>query len=475
MPISCRSRCDGHVACTTHPCPYVACRWSQLPIALWNDQPFDSVAVYTGSATVVNGTVQIVYPGVCDGHRPDPSGRPTIPDPIWPTCSDDGAYHYNLVRAWPSSPTDPLLVNWTKQLIANNTQRDPSSAWQNSDGQWRLLTWDQVIFASSDFKTFKKLSQPAGLAVGDCPSLFKLPDSVTNSTLNPVNDQGRPDHVHKISYNNQDWYSLGKYVDGHGLAPGAWQSTGQPSRRLDSGAVYASKDFYDTVHNRRIIWGHVSTGPDTGNCFTLPRVVKYDDELQQLVFEPLPEQKQLRAKTLGTIGWTELPPGVPIALDSGWRDVDAIKQAEVSIEIGLPNCRCSLALNISGLVVYYLDYVPPSIGVQHLAKVSATCATGCGPGVHTNETLQLKPSDTSLSLRVFTDHWLSEMYWSGGRVTTTLPARLGFQPIGTTPTLTLTASFVKMQGSQASCAPVLHRVQAWAIDSIWVENGELLA
>jgi sucrose-6-phosphate hydrolase SacC (GH32 family) len=29
--------------------------WARLPVAIWNDQPYDRVAIFTGSATVVNG------------------------------------------------------------------------------------------------------------------------------------------------------------------------------------------------------------------------------------------------------------------------------------------------------------------------------------------------------------------------------------------------------------------------------------
>jgi sucrose-6-phosphate hydrolase SacC (GH32 family) len=207
-------------------------KWAHLPVALWNDQPFDSVAIYTGSATVVNGTICLVYPGVCDGHRPLDNGEPTVADPVWPTCSDDDAYHYNLVVARPTDPADPLLMNWTKRLIANNTQRDPSGAWQNPDSkEWRMLTWDQVIFSSKDFLTWKKLGQPAGLPVGDCPSLFPLPRLTPGAEPAPAGAV-TPDHVHKTSYNG-DWYRLGTYKEGSGLSPGSWLSSGQARRQGD--------------------------------------------------------------------------------------------------------------------------------------------------------------------------------------------------------------------------------------------------
>ena len=31
-------------------------KWTRLPVAIWNDQPYDNYAVYSGSATVVNAT-----------------------------------------------------------------------------------------------------------------------------------------------------------------------------------------------------------------------------------------------------------------------------------------------------------------------------------------------------------------------------------------------------------------------------------
>ena len=52
--------------------------FAQLPVALWNDHPFDEVGVYTGSATVVGGRVQLLYPGLCK------RGSPACPNP---TCA----------------------------------------------------------------------------------------------------------------------------------------------------------------------------------------------------------------------------------------------------------------------------------------------------------------------------------------------------------------------------------------------------
>ena len=41
--------------------------WARLDVALWADQPYDSSDVFSGSATVVNGSVYIMYPGLFPG------------------------------------------------------------------------------------------------------------------------------------------------------------------------------------------------------------------------------------------------------------------------------------------------------------------------------------------------------------------------------------------------------------------------
>ena len=125
--------------------------WARLPVALWNDRPFDHTAVYTGSATVVDGAVTIIYPGVCHGG-----------DQHFCTPRSSG---YNLVKAVPADyETDPLLRNWTKVgVIRNDSAKDPSTAWQTPDGEWRIVTGgtDQDhaphVYASMDFKDWYEI------------------------------------------------------------------------------------------------------------------------------------------------------------------------------------------------------------------------------------------------------------------------------------------------------------------------------
>jgi hypothetical protein len=116
--------------------------WAHMPISIWNDRPYDEHAIYTGSATVVDGQVVQVYPGLCYAQ--------------FSTNCPGGT---NLAIAVPADPADPLQTNWTKDTFAvnpivNNTGRDPSTAWKTPAGEWRLTTFDTMIMGSMDFKTW---------------------------------------------------------------------------------------------------------------------------------------------------------------------------------------------------------------------------------------------------------------------------------------------------------------------------------
>ena len=93
-----------------------------MPVSIWNDHPYDEHAIYTGSATVVDGKVVQIYPGLC-----------------YPQFSDNCPGGTNLAIAVPADPDDPLQTNWTKDVftvnpIVNNTGRDPSTAWKTPAG-----------------------------------------------------------------------------------------------------------------------------------------------------------------------------------------------------------------------------------------------------------------------------------------------------------------------------------------------------
>ena len=175
-------------------------RWARLPVAIWNDRPYDSQAIWTGSATIVDGKPILVYPGMCGANARPAHGCIT---------------GFTYAQAVPADPTDPLYTNWTKDTsagvkialnpIVQGTGDDPSTAWRTRDGEWRLIgnakahgqRKDGVapIFAAKEFTGKWALVGDTPLPSGECPSLFPLPPLHPGTNLDGAGEL--PTHVHK--------------------------------------------------------------------------------------------------------------------------------------------------------------------------------------------------------------------------------------------------------------------------------------
>jgi sucrose-6-phosphate hydrolase SacC (GH32 family) len=299
--------------------------WARLDVAIWNDQPYDDVAIYTGSATIVNGTPTIVYPGLC------------APKPEYPQC-DGGQDHCHLAVAVPANASDPLCQNWTKPFynpIVNSTQRDPSGAWRTPSGEYRMTTIDEHIYASMDFKTWEYIGTQSAWKGGECQSFFPRPRSTPGSGPAPPAAQ-LPTHFHKSGGihdgdldsedptdggtpigppNGGDWYAAGIYTPGPPKTVGTFEMLhygnhgDEDYQCLNHGDnSYAAKDFEDVkTIPRRINMYWANLGP---SCLTLPRELTWDNELKFLVQSPLPEMDLLHdGPALDTItGRAALPP-----------------------------------------------------------------------------------------------------------------------------------------------------------------------
>ena len=269
--------------------------WASLPVAVWNDQAYDNVAIYTGSATIVNGIPTMIYPGLC-----------TTRD--WKNCTTGTL----LAIAVPADHAgDPLLTNWSKPSynpIVEGTQRDPTTAWQTAAGEWRITNYEGGTYNSDDFITWTRASGVPIFGDGsECPDFFILPPPCQGKGCNiPWSGTGpKPTHVHKQSSGFKDWYTFGVYEDGIHGSQGNWTpSIGLPPLiALDASALvtglsttfYASKSFWDPVNNRRIYWGWALVPPSSTQ--TLPRVTEWHSGLSILTFNPLPELSNLRDPT----------------------------------------------------------------------------------------------------------------------------------------------------------------------------------
>lgn len=368
--------------------------WAQLPVAIWNGPTaYDTRAIYTGSAAVIQGAgpngsrgVVQIYPGLCD-------------DAVWPDCETGTG----LAQAVPSDYSDELLSTWTKPSynpIVNNTERDPSSPWRTSSGEWRLRTYNSKIYAAaSDADLLAGLWYEVGvldaLRTCECPSLYPLP------ALTPgfVNTTRLPTHVHKTSCQGQDWWQLGDYVAGEPGQVGSFDATPGwedlfEQVMIDPGSFYASKDNeFPTLggkSTRRVNWGWAKVDP--ASTQTLPREITFNPEARALEQKPLDELAQLRDTGLRLLNDT---------IVDGTLDLNVSFAKHSEVIASFHPTTSVVGLNISGCATCQID------------GGNVSCAD------HT-ATLRLLPSETTLDLRVFTDATFLEAYFQNGRVAMTV-------------------------------------------------------
>lgn len=314
--------------------------WAHLPVAVWNDQPYDNVAIYTGSATIVNGVPTMVYPGLC--NKAD-----------WPACETGTLFAIALPA---DHAGDPLLTNWTKPAynpIQENTQRDPSTAWQTATGEWRMTNYEGKVYTSTDFVSWFVANNSAALfPTAECPSFFPLPARCTGNGCDATPAGVQPNYVHKQSSGGQDWYTFGVYADSSPNSTGTWvPSVGVPLLQpLDATATngktifYASKDFFDPVGaGRRIYYGWALVGP--ASTQTLARVTNYHPALNILTFNPLPELASLReSPPLFTAASVDVPAGGSVWLGD-WQD-SAGNQSEFGASFAFPTSAATFGVNV---------------------------------------------------------------------------------------------------------------------------------
>lgn len=246
-------------------------------------QPYDEVAIFTGSTTIVDGKMVIIYPGLCvKGIEPDCDTGTLLAGTtrtsfllayaqlcslLTPKAASlRGALMFSV--AVPADPSDPLYTNWTKPSynpIMKNTQRDPSTAWKTPAGEWRITTYDTTAYGSTDFVHWTRNGHTPGfpvrvvcrvfgsasfnnpphsvctlppssrlsLQVGECPSFYPLPPltpaaverrkrlgvSKAGAAVAAATDASST-RVHKCSHGGKDWTRVGSYVAGPVGSPG---------------------------------------------------------------------------------------------------------------------------------------------------------------------------------------------------------------------------------------------------------------
>lgn len=341
--------------------------WADIRTAIWNGldtsvtpwkvTPYDNEAIFTGSATVVNGAgpngsagVVNIYPGLCNKQD-------------WPAC-ETGTL---LAMAIPADYNDVLLTNWTKPSfnpIMENTQRDPSGAWKEPSGEWRLRTYNSHVYGSANDEDFLAgkwydLGASESFRTCECPSFYPLPASTPGfeEAYESAQKSGAlPTHVHKMSMGGKDWWQLGTYnnpapkVLGNFSATTGWEDLFNP-RVIDKASLYASKDNeYPTLSggSRRINWGWARVPPQSTQTF--PREITFNAAARQMQQYPIDELKGLRGTPAYTASGQSVSGSLDFKVEQG-----VGKQSEVIATFQLPSEAATF-----GIVVGNVSTPPPS-------------------------------------------------------------------------------------------------------------------
>ncbi|CAM0901550.1 unnamed protein product [Alopecurus aequalis] len=287
--------------------------WKALNTALDPDSPFDANGCWSGSATIL------------------PDGRPLM---LYTGIDAAGNQVQNI--AFPKNASDPLLSEWVKphynpiiplpKDVEHDEFRDPSTAWRGRDGFWRMAVAAKVdaimgstlIYRTKDFQHWKRNSMPlyASRAAGmvECPDLFPVAESGAQNGLDCRPSNGAAMHVLKLSVvaTFQDYYVVGRYDDTKDTfaLPAGTDNDCRTWRRLDYGHVYASKSFFDSRKNRRVLWSWANESDPEADYIargwsgiqTVPRKIWLDSDGKQLLQWPIEEIETLRNKRVGLLG-----------------------------------------------------------------------------------------------------------------------------------------------------------------------------
>ncbi|KAL2898664.1 Fructan 6-exohydrolase [Bienertia sinuspersici] len=280
--------------------------WTSQPIALSPTESYEVIGCWSGSTTILPGEKPaILYTGSDIEHN-------QLQILAFPKDLSDP-----YLKEWVKVPQNPVMVATpTNNMIDPKDFRDPSTAWQLSDGKWRVLIGtkqgDQgsvALFTSEDFITWTDSGHPfrsaEGTGVWECPDFF--PVYVGQSLGVDYNVISGEDVKHVLKLSLFDYrcelYTIGRYDTDKDIYIPDEGSVESPQGLLcDYGKYYASKSFFDSTTNRRILFGWVSedsTLEDNkkkgwAGIQGIPRTILVDEFGKQLVQWPVTEVATLR-------------------------------------------------------------------------------------------------------------------------------------------------------------------------------------
>ncbi|KAJ7516168.1 hypothetical protein O6H91_22G045500 [Diphasiastrum complanatum] len=378
-------------------------------------------------------------------------------------------------KAVPEDLSDPLLRKWVKVSqnpmlvpppgIGHTDFRDPTTAWLESDGLWRIAigakegtTGLALVYKTSDFLNWTLqrsfLHQIAGTGMWECVDFYPVSLTGTNG-LDTSKVQGNQlvKHVLKASLgsNKHDYYTIGTYSTDLKtfVADDPTRDVGL-GLRYDYGKFYASKTFYDPAQERRILWGWANESDSQlddikkgwASVQTIPRTLVLDHHTgSNLLQWPISELDSLRGDKVVK---------QDILLDGGaMLKVDGASGAQLDIEVTFKypdvqtldvpleqkECVCSqggaaqrgvfgpfglLVLAADDLVeqtavYFYLTLRPNGKWMTTVCsdQSRSSLAKGIDRTVY-GTSINIAPTENFLSLRLIVDHSIVETFVQQG-------------------------------------------------------------
>ncbi|XP_021716464.1 fructan 6-exohydrolase-like isoform X1 [Chenopodium quinoa] len=282
--------------------------WTPQPIALTPSEPYDINGCWSGSTTILPGDIPaILYTGFSNQKY-------EVQNLALPKNLSDP-----YLKEWTKVPLNPLMVVTPNNNHSFNASsiRDPTTAWRLADGKWRLIIGTHqgkrgiaVLYTSKDFATWNYVERFFHSAedngMWECPDFF--PVYVGKSLGADISVIGKDvKHVFKVSlFDTQyEYYTIGTYdINKDIYVPNEGSIESDLGLRYDYGKFYASKSFFDSMTDRRIVFGWVNESLTQTEFMikgwfgiqAIPRTIVLDQSGKQLVQWPVKEVETLREK-----------------------------------------------------------------------------------------------------------------------------------------------------------------------------------
>ncbi|ORC83625.1 beta-fructofuranosidase-like protein, partial [Trypanosoma theileri] len=291
-------------------------KWQDQGIALKNDNEYDRRGAYSGTITQgADGTPVLMYTCAADGDVQ----RQCIALPPKEDVQSDGKRSLN---SFVKLPTNPVLTeNDVPGLVGLNHFRDPTNFWVNPDN---TSEWLVAFAASVKNSAGVPEAQVVVFATGDIKltSDFRFSHAIWENSFEMNNMIEHPEFFQleedeyylKVStmISGQDYWVYGNYTKNPDNKTIYLEDFARGRTYIDYGRWYASKQNYDPILKRTILWGWIPEEDTEAAMKTLgwsgamdmPRNVEYDYTAKKLKTYPMPELTLLRLS--GTTGDVEI-------------------------------------------------------------------------------------------------------------------------------------------------------------------------